>query len=173
MNIHTKRLMLVPLGIQFLTSTHSFASDIDNTRYMVHLPNFDINETKSFLENVQTEWQSSCPKFYEFAILLEKKHIGGVCIYIDDDTGEGELGWIVDKNYWGLGYATEAAKEVMNFAMLELKISKFVAYCDSENRSSYRVMEKLGMCLENKTQGRRNKLSDEDREELKYSVTCE
>jgi hypothetical protein len=31
-------------------------------------------------------------------------------------------------------------------------------------------MEKLGMSLVGKTQGRRNKLSDEDREELMYSL---
>ena len=57
MNIHTKRLLLVPLGPQYLLSTHKYASDFDNTRYMICLPNATISETKDFLEMVQEEWQ--------------------------------------------------------------------------------------------------------------------
>ncbi len=173
MNIHTKRLLLVPLGPQYLISTHKYASDYENTRYMVHLPNTDISETESFLAGVQEEWQKCEPQFYEYAILLNNEHIGAVSIYIDKDSAEGELGWIISKDYWGNGYAEEAARGIMNFALHELKVKKFIAHCDSENISSYRVMEKLGMSLTGRTQGRRNKFSDEDREDLMYSLEIE
>ena len=173
MNIHTKRLLLVPLGPQYLISTHEYASDFDNTKYMMYLPNININETKSFLEGAQEEWQKFSPEFYEYAILLDREHIGAVSIYINKDNAEGELGWIINKKYWGNGYAKEAAKVIMNFAIQELKVRKFVAHCDSENISSSRVMEKLGMSLASKTQGRRNKSSNEDREELMYSLEIE
>lgn len=170
MNLQTKRLLLVPLGPQYLISTHKYASDFENTKYMVHLPNIDISETNSFLEKVHAEWQKHNPQFYEYAILLDNEHIGAISIYINKDNAEGELGWIVSKNYWGNGFATEAAREVINFALQELKVSRFIAHCDGENICSYRVMEKLGMTLADKTRGRRNKLSDEDREELMYSL---
>ena len=58
--------------------------------------------------------------------------------------------------------------EIINFAKQELKIRRFIAHCDGENISSYRVMEKLGMSLTDKINGRKNKSSDEDREELTY-----
>jgi RimJ/RimL family protein N-acetyltransferase len=170
MNIHTKRLLLVPLGPQYLISTHEYAGDIDNTKYMVHMPNIDISETKGFLDGVDAEWQKCNPQYYEYAILLNNEHIGAVSIYFNNDYSEGELGWIINKKYWGNGYATEAAKEIMHFAMQELKVRKFIAHCDSQNISSYKVMEKLGMSLACRTQGRKNKLSDEDREELMYSL---
>ena len=173
MNIHTKRLLLVSLGPQYLISTHKYASDFDNTRYMKCLPSTTISETKDFLERVQEEWQKASPQFYEYAILLDREHIGAVSIYINKDNAEGELGWIINKKYWGNGYAKEAAKVIMNFAIQELKVRKFVAHCDSENISSSRVMEKLGMSLASKTQGRRNKSSNEDREELMYSLEIE
>lgn len=173
MNIQTKRLLLTPLGPQYLVSTHTYSSDLDNTKYMVHLPNTNINETKSFLEKVQDEWQKCNPQFYEYAILLDQKHIGGVSIYFNNDYTEGELGWIISKKFWGNGYATEAAKGIMDFAIKELKVRKFIAYCDSENNNSYKVMEKLGMSLVCKTQGRRNKASNEEREELMYIVEIE
>ena len=65
------------------------------------------------------------------------------------------------------------AKGILNFAIQELRLRKFVAHCDSENISSYRVMERLGMSLVSKLQGRRNKSSKEDREELMYSLEIE
>ncbi len=170
MNIHTKRLFLKPLGPQYLISTHKYASDFDNTKYMVHLPNTDISETESFLKRVQAEWEKCNPEFFEFAILLDNKHIGAVSIYINNDSAEGELGWIISKDYWGNGYAAEAASAIINFAIQELKIRKFIAHCDSENVSSSRVMEKLGFSLVERANGRKNKSSDEDREELMYSL---
>ena len=170
MDIYTKRLLLVPLGPQYLISTHHYASDIENTKYMVHLPNTDVSETESFLNQVHAEWQKTTPQFYEFAILLDMEHIGAVSIYVNKDTAEGELGWIINSKYWGNGYALEAAKEIIQFAVNELRIRKFIAHCDSENVSSFRVMEKLGMRLTSKTQGRRNKSSDEEREEFLYSL---
>ena len=170
MNICTERLLLVPLGPQYLISTHEYSSDLDNTKYMMFLPNSNIGETKSFLERAHEEWQKLSPQFYEYAILLHSEHIGAVSIYINKENGEGELGWIINKKYWRNGYAEEAAKAVVNFAIQELKIRKLIAHCDSENISSSRVMEKLGMSLASKTQGRRNKSSNEDREELMYSL---
>ncbi|MDU4659521.1 MAG: GNAT family N-acetyltransferase [Clostridium butyricum] len=173
MNIHTKRLLLVPLGPQYLMSTHKYASDFDNTRYMKSLPSPNISDTKDFLEMVQEEWKKANQQFYEYAILLDGEHIGAVSIYINEDNGEGNLGWIINKKYWRNGYAEEAAKGLLNFARQELRVRKFVAHCDSENTGSYRVMEILGMSLVSKTQGRRNKSSKEDREELTYSLEIE
>nr|WP_312291524.1 GNAT family N-acetyltransferase [Clostridium chromiireducens] len=173
MNINTKRLLLVPLGPQYLISTHEYASDFDNTRYMKCLPSTTVSETKDFLERVQEEWQKASPQFYEYAILLDGQHIGAVSIYINKDNGEGNIGWIINKKYWRNGYAEEAAKGILNFAIQELGVRKFVAHCDSENIGSYRVMERLGMSLVSKMQGRRNKSSKEDREELTYSLEIE
>lgn len=100
-------------------------------------------------------------------------HIGAVSIYIYKENAEGELGWIISKKYWGNGYASEAAREVINFAIQELKVVKFIAHCDSENVSSFRVMDKLGMPLVNKTKGRKNKSSNEDSVELMYLLELE
>ena len=173
MKLHTERLLLEPLGLQYLVTTHKYASDLENTRYMVHLPNLDLEETKSFLTNVEEEWNKDHPMFYEYAILLDKVHIGAVSLYRNEDNSEGELGWIIDKQYWGNGYAVEAAQVLIAFGKQELKIHRFIAHCDSENSNSFKVMEKLGMSLECKTWGRKNKLSDEDREELMYSIEFE
>lgn len=49
--------------------------------------------------------------FLEFAIIYNDVHIGAVSVYLENDTGE--LGWIINKNYWGNGFACEAAKALI------------------------------------------------------------
>ncbi|SFR64542.1 GNAT family N-acetyltransferase [Anaeromicropila populeti] len=166
--ICTKRLILEPLGLQHLMSAHAYSGDIENTKYMMYLPNYSVEETKKFLVEAEAEWKKENPDYYEFAILLGGEHIGAVSIYLNQNRTEGELGWIIRKNYWGNGYVAEAAREILTFAKDELGIKRFIAHCDSENTGSYRVMEKLGMHLVSRTKGRKNKASEEEREELKY-----
>lgn len=45
MIINTERLILEPLGIKYLESVHTYASDLENIRYMCNLPNKSIEET--------------------------------------------------------------------------------------------------------------------------------
>lgn len=163
----TTRLNLQPLGLKYLESTHAYASDLENTRYMVNLPSESKEETINFLSSVDEEWNSLNQKNYDFAIILNNIHIGGISLYIDDNN-TGELGWIINKKYWKQGYATEAARALMEYSIKELRIKHFIAHCDSENVGSYSVMESLGMILKKKTLGRKNRASDETRVELEY-----
>ena len=77
-SLKTARLELVPQNIKFLQSTHEYASDRQNMRYMLFLPNDTIEDTKNFLERAQAEWQSENPRDFECAILRDGEHIGGV-----------------------------------------------------------------------------------------------
>lgn len=167
--IYTKRLILKPLGIEYLKTVHEYASDIENTKYMLYLPNESIEETMDFLQKSDAEWMSDTPSFYEFAILYENQQIGAVSIYLEGDSS-GELGWIINKKYWKQGIAYEAAAALMDFSINELKIKHFIAHCDAENIASYKTMEKLGMSRTSKHGGRKNKASNEERMEYQYEL---
>lgn len=170
--IYTPRLVLRPHGMKFLESTHEYACDMENTRFMLHLPAESVDDTAEFLAGVADEWAKESPQFYEFAVLLDGVHIGACSFRIEDD-GSAELGWLINKKYWRRGYCSEAAAAVVRFAMDELGIRRFIAHCDSENAGSYGVMEKLGMKRVSLTGGRRNKASDEERMELMYAMSAQ
>lgn len=55
-----------------------------------------------------------------------------------------ELGWRFKRQYWGKGYASEAAAAIRDGLALT-GISKFSAVTLPENHASIRIMEKLGM----------------------------
>ncbi len=56
-----------------------------------------------------------------------------------------ELGWVFNPNYYGQGYATEAAQALVDYGFETLKLHRIIATCQPENPASYRIMEKLGM----------------------------
>jgi RimJ/RimL family protein N-acetyltransferase len=56
-----------------------------------------------------------------------------------------EIGWRLDIEHWGKGYATEAARASLTFAFDYLELEKVCAFTVLQNVSSIRVMEKLGM----------------------------
>lgn len=171
--IKTERLMLRPLGTDDLETTHAYAGDAETTKYMFYLPNDTIEETGQFLQNTAAEWEKDNPSFYEFAVILEGKHIGAVSVSLDESRREGELGWVLHRDYQGKGYATEAAKAVLDFAVSRLKVEKIVAHCDARNQPSQRVMRKLGLTLERDDGTRRNRGSDEAVQELMYALKIE
>lgn len=168
--IKTERLELKPLGIEYLDSVHEYASDTENCQYMCYLPNADIEETRDFLLSCDREWEKNEPEFFEFAVIYNGKHIGAVSATICCKAVEAELGWIINKKYWGMGFATEAARALIDHLSKEHDINAFVAHCDGENHASYKVMEKLGMNRSGEWYGRKNRLSDEDRLEYQYKM---
>ena len=145
MILQTQRLTLRPFTMRDLRTTHAYASDPDNTRYMLNLPNNKKRRTKQFLRCVVADWERKPQRRFEFAVTLGGKHIGAVSVTLEDNGRTGELGWIIRKTHWGKGYATEAAAAVMQFARVRLGVTRCTARCDARNAASARVMEKLGM----------------------------
>lgn len=56
-----------------------------------------------------------------------------------------EIGWRLARDFWGNGYATEAAKAAIAFAFGELDLEEIVSFTAEVNTRSRRVMERLGM----------------------------
>lgn len=56
-----------------------------------------------------------------------------------------EIGWVLGKDYWGQGYAPEAARAAMEHAFSQLHAPEVVAFTARVNLPSQRVMEKLGL----------------------------
>jgi RimJ/RimL family protein N-acetyltransferase len=56
-----------------------------------------------------------------------------------------EIAWRLDYEYWGQGYATEAARRVIEHAFDELKLKEIVAFSVHDNSRAIHIMEKLGM----------------------------
>jgi [ribosomal protein S5]-alanine N-acetyltransferase len=64
---------------------------------------------------------------------------------IDDSLNEDlQLGYELHPEYWNLGYATEAARAIIEYAFEVRQLDRLVAYVRPQNHRSIRVLEKLG-----------------------------
>ena len=145
--ILTKRLVLRPLNKEDLQETFLIAQDAEATRYMMFYPHRNQKETALFLEKAWAEWLKEDPDFYEFAVAYNGRQVGIVSIYWVKERQEAELGWLIHRDFWNQGFASEAAAAVRDFA-IELGASRILAECDARNTASFRVMQKIGLKLE-------------------------
>ena len=56
-----------------------------------------------------------------------------------------EVGWRLNRPFWGNGYATEAAVAAVTFGLEQLHLEEIVSFTSTLNEPSIRVMRRLGM----------------------------
>ena len=64
------------------------------------------------------------------------------------DFRSASMGYCFDDSTWGRGYATEAARAVLEWAFTTLNLNRVQAETDTRNVASARVLEKLGFVRE-------------------------
>ena len=89
---------------------------------------------------------------------------------IDDPSIRG-VGWLIDPKYQGQGYATEAAKGIIDYMFLKCEIKEIITGAAIANKPSWRVMEKLGFERLKKTHMVQYTFVDEPVEDFEYILT--
>ena len=140
----TERLVIRPVEKDDCEAIYRYAGD-PSIDMMMFLPK-TYEETKKFVDFAVSEWEKEEPEDMEYVVLLNGEVIGGVNLEYEGD-GIYEIGWTIRKDMRGNGYATEAAKALMDYAFEELNAIRVQAHCDSRNQASEKLMKKLGMTL--------------------------
>lgn len=146
----TKRLALRDFKETDWASIHKYASDPQVVRYMDWGPNTE-EETKNFIRRAKAHLKEQPRRNYTLAIVLKQKNtlIGGCGIHVSNmGNREGWIGYCLNRNFWGKGYATETAKVLLRFGFDQLNLHRIFATCDPANIASAHVLEKIGMQLE-------------------------
>ena len=89
---------------------------------------------------------------YYFAITCKKKIIG-VC-WLKIRKNKGNLVYGIQKEFRGKGYATEAARILVDFGQKELKLQGITAETSSKNKPSHQILKKLGFTIVKKDKER-------------------
>lgn len=78
--------------------------------------------------------------------------VGLISLDLHHDGVSTEVSYQLLPEWWGKGYATEAVKEVIRYAFEELRLTKLIAETQTANISSCKLLERVGMKLEQKVQ---------------------
>jgi RimJ/RimL family protein N-acetyltransferase len=71
--------------------------------------------------------------------------IGVMGLHANPDHSRAEIGYWIGVPYWNRGYATEAARAVIDFGLRDLGLNRVFAEVFARNAASGRVLEKAGM----------------------------
>jgi RimJ/RimL family protein N-acetyltransferase len=130
--------------------THEYASDPQVVHFMSWGPNTE-EETRAFIER-SIAYQKEKPRVkYSLAIVIRdgNRLIGGCGLYESNfESREGWIGYCLNRQFWGQGYATEAARALLKFGFTDFNLHRIFATCDPANTASAHVMEKIGMQYE-------------------------
>ncbi|MED4115570.1 GNAT family N-acetyltransferase [Priestia megaterium] len=140
MNIETNRLLIRKFNYEDWQEVYAYTSDANVMKYIPEGV-FSKDDAKKFVnENMKGNVKN-------FPVVLKNENIiiGHIVFfnYFGDHTYE--IGWVFNALYHQKGYASEAAKAIVDYGFNTMKLHRIIATCQPENTSSYRVMEKIGM----------------------------
>ena len=126
----------------------AYANDPEVTRYLSWRAYDRVEPLNAFLRECVAHWEKGDG---HLAWLLCLKGtdtpIGSIGITLEGG-GKAMFGYLLAKKFWGRGLAAEALTYLVDWSLAQPEISRAWAYCDVENPTSVRVMEKAGMARE-------------------------
>ena len=145
--LRTERLILRPWTNDDLAP---FAEISGDSEVMAFYPQpLTKEESHSMGARIQSLIAKRGWGFWAVELPKQKKFIGFVGLHIPKENLPFspcvEIGWRLAKEYWGQGYATEAANESLRYAFTELTLTEVVSFTTLANLPSQAVMRKIGM----------------------------
>ena len=147
--LHTPRLRLRPITSADADDLYALHSDTYVLRYWDSPPWADPSRAAGFIatsEQIAGEGSGA-------RVVLERTSDGaflGWCGLTrwNPDFRSASLGFCLHAAAWGHGYATEAARALLQWAFDTLDLNRVQAEADTRNHASARVLEKLGFVRE-------------------------
>ena len=105
-------------------------------------------DVRAFIQRFLDQQQETPRIKFQLAITLKgSDELIGNCGVRMASAGarEADIGYELAPQYWGQGFATEAARAIVQFGFTQLRPHRISAWCIAENAGSVRVLEKLGM----------------------------
>lgn len=140
MHVETERLLIRKFELKDLQAVYEYTSDANVMKYIPEGV-FTEEAVQDFIrQNMGNEAE-------KFAVVLKGENILIGHIFFGKYFGNHtyEIGWVFNPKYYNKGYASEAAKAILQFGFENMNLHRVIATCQPQNPPSYRVMEKIGM----------------------------
>lgn len=150
----TERLILRERTLNDMDDCIEMDRDIEVVKYIPEIAELingrNYNQHKAFVrKRMETVYTPGMGYWVIEAKEYPGEFMGWVLLIPLDNRGpEIEIGWRLKRKYWGKGYATEAARVILQHAFDSLDLAKIVADIHKLNRGSILVAKKLGFQMQ-------------------------
>ena len=159
--IETERLVLRRPRLEDAPALAEAISDPEVMRYIGDGSTGDVDRAERTIERFLERWAAGGPSQFLIERRADGRVLGRVGFLVWDceewrtgtraelgDRAEVEIGWLLAREHWGTGYATEAALAARDWAWSELGLRRLVSLILHGNERSVRVADKLGESYE-------------------------
>ena len=167
-NMKTERLKLRRFKLSDLNDFYEYAKDPNvgpNAGWEYHKSkNESILLLANFIKNKE---------IWAIELIENSKVIGSVGLHQDkkrENPNSRMIGYVINQDYWGKGYATEVVKKIMEYSFDNLKLDILTVYHYSFNERSKRVINKCGFHFEGKLRACSTSPTGEVYEDMCYSI---
>lgn len=141
--IETARLTLFqPAPSDAADVFERYASDPEVTRFLGWPRHQSVADTQAFLAFSASEWERWPAGPYLIRSRDDGRLLGGTGLGFET-SDQAVTGYVLARDAWGLGYATEALEAVVGVSR-RLGVARLHALCHPHHRASWRVLEKCG-----------------------------
>ena len=147
--LETSRLTLRPFVESDFDAIHAMRSDAEVARYLYGEPVRSPDETRTSLEQKMAapEWTREGDWFSVAAVERDSGlTVGDMAFHwVSERDRTAEIGFVFDPRQQGKGFATEAARALIEWVFTEAGFHRVIGRTEARNAASARVLEKLGM----------------------------
>ncbi len=145
--IETERLILRSFNIEDLDAFSTICADPQVMRYIGNGQALDKEAVKQLILLIMSNYEKQGFGLLAITLKENNKLLGfcGLIQQIVDGESYTELGYRLDRAFWGMGIATEAANAVKEYAFSQLNINYLISIIHVDNLASKRVAEKVGL----------------------------
>jgi ribosomal-protein-alanine N-acetyltransferase len=104
-----------------------------------------MEKVERFIAMQQKHWQEFGYGNWVMMIGEKSEIIGWAGLQYVPELDETEVGYLLDRSYWGRGFATEAAQASLQFGFERHNLDHVIALVHPKNLASIRVIEKCSM----------------------------
>jgi RimJ/RimL family protein N-acetyltransferase len=140
-SLRTARLLLRPWRDEDVAAFEELNADPEVMEFLRVLPDWADQARAHWETHGFGQWVVEIPGSTSFIGVVGLSSIS----YPAHFTPAVEIAWRLARAYWGRGYATEAAREALDYGFEKLGLTEIVATTVPANRRSRQVMERLGM----------------------------
>ena len=139
--VETPRLVLAaPVAADAEAVFQRYASDEEVTRYLGWPRHRTVADTQGFLAFSAVQWEREGAGPYLIWARADGRLLGSTGLGLEPH-GQAITGYVLAKDSWGKGYATEALTAVVEVAT-DIGVRRLYALCHAQHRASWRVLEK-------------------------------
>lgn len=142
----TKRLQLRVHTLADADALHRIYSQDDVARYLLDDPWSPEDASRHVQERITKTGLSTEPGTLALVIEHDGDAIGDVLLWLTDREHRiAEIGWVLDPDHSGRGFAAEAVGEALRLAFDHYRLHRVAAQMDARNTASARLAVRAGM----------------------------